>query len=112
MTLYFLLHEGPGERLKPAPPSLADVNDLRTELRHDVDHGKPLRARSKRRKLATVFAKYAGAATPDILSPERFPLVQMNVLSAIALDLNKLLAQVVVASNQGMHPAGQKPGGG
>jgi hypothetical protein len=89
--LYFLVHEGPGNRLAKVPSSFADVNDLRTELRHDVDHGKDKKVRAKRRKLATTFTKYAGAATPSTLSPERYPLVQMNLLSAVATDLQGIL---------------------
>lgn len=88
--LYFLLHEGPGSRLPSPPESFVDVNDLRTDLRHDVDHGKEKKVRVKRRKLGASFLKYAGSATPATLSPERFPLVQMNVLSAVATDLQTL----------------------
>ncbi len=89
--LYFLVHEGPGNRLSKTPQSFGDVNDLRTELRHDVDHGKDKKVRAKRRKLASSFSKYAGAASPSTLSPERYPLVQMNLLSAIATDLQGIL---------------------
>jgi uncharacterized protein DUF262 len=89
--LYFLVHEGPGNRLSRTPQSFGDVNDLRTELRHDVDHGKDKKVRAKRRKLASSFSKYAGAASPSTLSPERYPLVQMNLLSAIATDLQGIL---------------------
>ena len=93
--LYFLLHEGPGNRLPKASASFTDVNDLRTELRHDVDHGKDKKVRSKRKKLASSFSKYAGAASPATLSPDRYPLVQMNVLSAVAADLQSVLLSVV-----------------
>jgi hypothetical protein len=38
--LYFVFWEGAGQRLGAnRPSSFADVNTLRTELRHDVDHG-------------------------------------------------------------------------
>jgi hypothetical protein len=92
--LYFLLHEGPGSRLPKVPQSFADVNDLRTELRHDVDHGKDKKVRAKRRKLGSSFSKYAGAASPSTLSPERYSLVQMNILSAISTDLQSILLTV------------------
>ena len=92
--LYFLVHEGPANRLPKPPQSFADVNDLRTELRHDVDHGKDKKVRAKRRKLASSFSKYAGAASPTTLSPERFPLVQMNILSAVSTDLQAILLTV------------------
>ncbi len=92
--LYFLLQEGPGNRLSKPPQSFADVNDLRTELRHDVDHGKDKKVRAKRRKLASTFSKYAGAASPSTLSPDRYPLLQMNLLSAISTDLQSILVTV------------------
>lgn len=92
--LYFLVHEGTGDRLPKPLQSFSDVNDLRTELRHDVDHGKDKKVRAKRRKLASSFSRYAGAASHTTLSPERYPLVQMNLLSAIARDIQGILVSV------------------
>ena len=37
--LYFLFRETAGTRLSDHPESFKHVNDLRTDLRHDVDHG-------------------------------------------------------------------------
>jgi hypothetical protein len=91
--LYFLLHEGPGHRLDAnKPASFRDVNILRTDLRHDVDHGEASKARSKRKKAGEVFRKYAGHGTPETLSPERFAVVQVNLLTAIESELRGLLA--------------------
>jgi hypothetical protein len=39
------------------PASFADVNTLRTELRHDVDHGEPAKVRAKKKKAGTIFDK-------------------------------------------------------
>jgi hypothetical protein len=90
--LYFLFHEGPGSRLGAnKPPSFSEVNVLRTGLRHDVDHGEARKVRSKRKRDGEVFRKYAGAGTPETLSPERFAVVQANLLAAIASDLRGLL---------------------
>lgn len=90
--LYFLFHESVGNRLDGArPSSFADVNQLRTDLRHDVDHGKASKVRAKRRKTGATFAKYAGAGTPDTISPVTFPLIQANLLGAIEGDLRNLL---------------------
>ena len=51
-NLYFLFHEGPSDRLDGQNvPAFSDVNDLRTDLRHDVDHGKEGKPRAKRRKV-------------------------------------------------------------
>jgi hypothetical protein len=89
--LYFLLHEGPGSRLQHKPESFLDVNALRTEIRHDVDHGKESDVAKKRKRNAKAFAKYAGSASPQTLSVDQFPMVQYGLLSAIDSDLRKLL---------------------
>jgi len=92
--LYFLFRESVGSRLGDNwPASFADVNELRTDLRHDVDHGDARKVRSKRRKIGKIFGKYAGGGTPDTMEPAKFPLVQSNILGAIEGDLRGLLAK-------------------
>ncbi|MFB8235173.1 DUF262 domain-containing protein [Kitasatospora purpeofusca] len=92
--LYFLLREGPGQRLAGnVPPSFEDVNLLRTGLQHDVDHGKAGAVASKRVKIGEAFARYSGGETsPFTLAPERFSLVQAKLLQAIIADLTDLTA--------------------
>jgi hypothetical protein len=90
--LYFLFRESVGTRLDDArPQSFTHVNELRTDLRHDVDHGDARKVRAKRRKAGSTFAIYAGSGTPDTLEPVKFPLVQSNLLGAIEGDLRNLL---------------------
>ncbi|MGO8735655.1 MAG: DUF262 domain-containing protein [Terriglobia bacterium] len=90
--LYFLFRESLGTRLGGTwPPSFTHVNDLRTELRHDVDHGDAAKVRAKRRKAGTAFAAYAGGGTPDTIEPVKFALIQSNILGAIEGDLRGLL---------------------
>jgi hypothetical protein len=90
--LYFLFRESVGTRLDNARPlSFTHVNDLRTDLRHDVDHGDAAKVRAKRRKAGATFAIYAGNGTPDTLEPVKFPLVQSNLLGAIEGDLRNIL---------------------
>jgi hypothetical protein len=90
--VYFLFRESVGTRLGGNwPTSFAHVNDLRTDLRHDVDHGDPAKARAKRRKAGSTFKHYAGGGTPDTIDPVRFALVQSNILGAIEGDLRGLL---------------------
>jgi hypothetical protein len=60
-------------------------------LRHDLDHGDEGKVRAKRRRAAEVFTKYAGKGTPETISPERFPILQANLLTAIESDLRGLL---------------------
>lgn len=89
--LYFIFRESIGQRLSSTlPPSFADVNTLRTDLQHDVDHGEPGKVRAKRKKIGTTFNQYSGVKSPEVLESSRFILVQANLLSAIELDLTNL----------------------
>jgi Protein of unknown function DUF262 len=90
--LYFLFHESGSARLgSPKPSSFTDLNELRTDLRHDLDHGATGKARAKRRKVGNIFSKYSGGGTPETIEPAKFQLVQSNILSAVEGDLKLLL---------------------
>jgi hypothetical protein len=94
--LYFLLWEGTGERLKPSPlESFKDVNALRTDLQHDLDHGKPSKVKAKRKDISAIFGRYGSGATPKTLAPEHFIVVQLNLLGAIDRDLRGLIQSLV-----------------
>lgn len=89
--LYFIFRESIGQRLADRlPASFADVNTLRTDLQHDVDHGGAKKVKSKQKKIGETFEKYSGVKSPQLLDPERFILVQANLLSALDLDLVNL----------------------
>jgi hypothetical protein len=89
--LYFIFHEGVGDRLDgKKPQSFVDINTLRTDLQHDVDHGKSSKVAAKRKRIGSTFAKYSGAVSPSTLEPERFPLVQDSILAAVVADLRAL----------------------
>lgn len=89
--LYFLFWEGVGNRLEATmPESFKDINALRTELRHDTDHGEPKKVKAKKLKGGFVFAKYGGVPSPAAVEPERFAVVQANILQAILKDLRLL----------------------
>jgi hypothetical protein len=88
--LYFLFRESIGQRLQTLPQSFADVNTLRTDLQHDVDHGDKGKVKTKRKKIGDTFQKYSGIKVPQLLDADRFVLVQANMLSAIELDLTNL----------------------
>lgn len=91
-ALYFLFRESVGLRLGATlPQSFVDVNTLRTDLQHDVDHGEQGKVRAKRKKIGTTFKQYSGAKSPQVLEPSRFVLVQANLLSAVELDLTNLV---------------------
>jgi len=90
-ALYFLFRESIGQRLSDRIPlSFGDVNTLRTDLQHDVDHGDAKKVKSKQIKIGKTFEKYSGVTSPQLLEPERFVLVQANLLSALDLDLVNL----------------------
>jgi hypothetical protein len=90
--LYFVFREGIGQRLgNNLPTSFIDVNTLRTDLRHDVDHGSRGDVAAKRKKIGATFRKYSGAASPEVLEPARFVVVQANLLSALDSDLQNLI---------------------
>jgi hypothetical protein len=94
--LYFVFHEGVGRRLDGKKPgSFADVNTLRTELQHDVDHGDRSKIKAARTKAGLTFEKYSGIASPLTLAPERFAIVQATILSALEADLKSLPAVVL-----------------
>jgi len=88
--LYFIFRESIGQRLATLPESFVDVNILRTERQHDVDHGDASKVRSKRKKAGATFSKYAGAETPELLDNPRFPLAQAKLLVALSTDLGSL----------------------
>ncbi len=89
--LYFIFWEGVGNRLEgKTPDSLKDINTLRTELRHDTDHGDAGKVRAKKQKGGVVFGRYSGVPSPAGLEPERFAVVQANILQAIMKDLRAL----------------------
>lgn len=89
--LYFLFRESVGQRLgMDLPQSFVDVNTLRTDLQHDVDHGDQGKIKAKRKKIGNTFEQYSGVRSPQLLDASRFVLVQANLLSAIELDVKNL----------------------
>lgn len=89
--LYFVFHEGVGNRLiGTIPVSFLDINVLRTALRHDTDHGKDKKVRAKKLKAGQIFSKYAGETSPESLAPVRFLVVQANILATLKQDLKQI----------------------
>lgn len=90
--LYFVFREGVGQRIAGnEPKSFLDVNDLRTALQHDVDHGKPGAVAAKKRRFSQTLKKYGGEGAPAGLAPERFPIIQATILAALEADLRRLV---------------------
>ena len=95
-SLYFLFWEGPGRRLNGKKPiSFIDINDLRTALQHDLDHGKSSKIKAKKKRAGSTLKKYAGAASPSVIAPERFAIVQVKLLEAIQKDLSGISLELL-----------------
>ena len=93
--LYFVFWESVGDRLDAnIPSSYKDVNALRTDLEHDLDHGRRKKVAAKRKRISTTFSKYASAATPSTLGAEQFVVLQANLLSAIEADTRALIRKL------------------
>lgn len=90
--MYFLFWEGPGSKLSEKPDSFKTVNTLRTELQHDVDHGQASKIAKKKKDIGAVFEKLSGVASPAAAHPERFPVVQLRLLSELVADLAMIKA--------------------
>ncbi len=89
--LYFLIREGVGNRLQDQiPDSFEHINILRTDLQHDVEHGDKHKIRAKKLKSGSVFSAYSGAPSPAGLAPDRFIIVQANLLASLRRDLNTI----------------------
>jgi hypothetical protein len=93
-NLYVLMYEGSGSGARlgdPFPDVAMDVKVLRTQLRHDVDHGSDGDIRKKRQRAGTTFGKYAGVNSPELVGTGGFPLVQSAILRAVAGMLKVLV---------------------
>ena len=98
-NLYFLFHEGIGQRLEgKRPESFKDVNLLRTELRHDTDHGTTSKVKTKKKNIAETFKKYNNSSSPQTLAPEQFPIVQAKLLVNIRSDLENIISTLTADS--------------
>lgn len=94
--LYFLIHEGVGNRLQDQiPESFSDINTLRTDLQHDVEHGDKRKIRAKKLKAGSVFRKYASTSSAVGLAPDQFIIVQANLLASLRRDMNTIKTWVM-----------------
>lgn len=97
-SLYFLIYEGSGscERLGKPPPDFAmDVKFLRTDLRHDVDHGDKEDIAKKMKRAGKTFLKYSTKQTPEECSEDDLVAVQAKLL-ARCLEMLKNLASPIL----------------
>ncbi|QRN82913.1 DUF262 domain-containing protein [Chloroflexota bacterium] len=84
-SLYFIFYEGTGscKRLSSPPPDFViDIKNIRTIIRHDIDHGKKTDTQKKNIKLADAFKKYSGKVSIGECSPEEILTTQIRLLIA------------------------------
>ena len=85
-ALYKIIYEGSGSgnRLgSPLPEIVKDIVTLRTDLRHDVDHGKQSKIRAKEKLVAETVRRYSGKLSITLLGKEDFLALQLGVLDGL-----------------------------
>ncbi len=55
-----------------------------------MNHGQKKKVKAKKKQIGEIFKKYAGAPSPAGLAPERFVVVQANLLGALKRDPKQL----------------------
>jgi hypothetical protein len=92
-ALYKIVYEGSGagSRLgSPLPAIVSDIITLRTDLRHDVDHGKHSKIRAKEKRLSETVTKYSGKSSIQLLGKEDFLALQLSILDRLKNYLETL----------------------
>jgi hypothetical protein len=92
--LYFLVYEGSGncKRLSEPPPAfVVDVKFLRTQLRHDLDHGGETDTVKKRRRGGEVLRRYLGVPSLKEASVEQLRTAQLRLLNGLRRLMKNLL---------------------
>jgi hypothetical protein len=96
-ALYKIIYEGSGsgKRLgSPLPNMVRDIVALRTDLRHDVDHGKQSKIRAKEKQLTKIVMKYSGKSSIQLLGKEDFLALQLGILDGLKNYLAAFMAMI------------------
>ncbi len=98
-SCYFLFWEGPGQRLgDKTPSSFADINEVRVDLRHDVDHGKAGKVAAKRKKISRAVSERiesVGGFPNRLISASSFTLREWG-RRGLSNDLRERVVEAVV----------------
>ena len=92
-NLYFIVYEGSGScnRLPdPVPDFAMNVKFLRSDIRHDLDHGPRPAVAKKLIRGANVFEKYSGKKTPEECGSDEFTSTQLRILDTLIRFLTAL----------------------
>jgi hypothetical protein len=92
-ALYKIIYEGSGSgvRLGSAlPDTVRDIITLRTDLRHDVDHGRQSKIKTKEKRLSETVKRYTGKLSVQLLGEEDFMVLQLGLLDGLKNYLETL----------------------
>ncbi len=99
-SIYKLIYEGSGS-LKRIPDKfiedesiLFNIKHLRTEFRHDIEHGSESDIKKKKKMIASIFQKYIGANTFNEVDEAKLILFQKQVLENIKNLLDKIKKEI------------------
>ena len=92
-ALYFLVYEASGncDRLPKPPPTFAmEIKFLRSDIRHDLDHGKQGDISKKIKRNSKIFKNYSGKSSPEECGPHEFAATQLRILQELVSFLEGL----------------------
>ena len=67
-----------------------DVKHLRTNIRHDLDHGDARDVKKKLLRAGSAFEKFSGKKSPAECGPDEFLMAQTRTLQALLAFLASL----------------------
>lgn len=92
-ALYKVIYEGSGSgiRLGSALPVIVeDIKTFRTDLRHDVDHGKQSKIKAKEKGIAEAVKRYTEKLSVQLLGEQDFMVFQFGLLDGLKKFLETL----------------------
>jgi len=96
-AIYKMLYEGSGslKRIeefggKGEEHILLDVKHIRTDFRHDIEHGKPKELKRKKVLISKIYKNYAGESTLAKFQKADYANIQIALLKAVRLFLMNL----------------------
>ena len=92
-AIYFLIYEGSGNGKRfgeTFPNMVEEIKCLRTDIRHDLDHGKETIASKKHLRHAELMQKYTGKRTREECGPEELMSGQFRILREMVSFLTNL----------------------
>ena len=96
-ALYKIIYEGSGN-LERIPQNFKEKEDfigfeikhIRTDLRHDYEHGKEKYIEKKKKIISEIYKKYTGKVAISSFSKSSFNKIQLSLLQNILLFLNEM----------------------